>query len=238
MVCHGRVCGALRREAEQSALSVDEPEAYAEAKTFGVRVGPESRAGILFLDPRQVQIRSELPAQLVTELVQQEYAIRNPHGFKAYCDCCWGFTACHGPGPATHVIDGVERRFLGYAARGAPFGPDDGTIAPWTVVASLPFAPDVVLPTVYRFQNAHVRVDSRYGFDSTFNPTYPGATGASAGWFCPWSFAIDRGAIALMTENYWTGLIWRLIRRCPYVRTGLHRAGFTGGWLSAPAGSD
>lgn len=168
-------------------------------------------------------------------LVQQQYAIRNPHDFKGYHDCCWGLTACHGPGPATHVIDGVERRFLGYAARGAPFGPDDGTIAPWTVVASLPFAPDIVLPTLQRFQNAHVRVDSRYGFDSTFNPTYPGATGAGAGWFCPWNFGIDQGAIALMTENYWTGLIWRLMRQCPYVRTGLRRAGFTGGWLATDA---
>ena len=29
-------------------------------------------------------------------------------------------------------------------ARGAPFGPDDGTVAPWVVVASLPFAPEIV----------------------------------------------------------------------------------------------
>ena len=30
-------------------------------------------------------------------------------------------------------------RFLGYAARGVPYGPDDGTLAPWAVAASLPF---------------------------------------------------------------------------------------------------
>ena len=29
-----------------------------------------------------------------------------------------------------------------------PFGPDDGTVAPWVVVASLPFAPEIVIPTV------------------------------------------------------------------------------------------
>lgn len=164
-------------------------------------------------------------------LVQQEYAIRNPHGFRGYCDCCWGFTACHGPGPATHVVEGVERRFLGYAARGAPFGPDDGTIAPWVVAASLPFAPEVVIPTLHHFQGVHVRPGGRYGFDSTFNPTYPAHGGGESGWFCPWNFAIDQGAIALMTENYWTELVWRLMRRCPHVRTGLRRAGFGGGWL-------
>jgi len=147
-------------------------------------------------------------------------------------------TACHGPGPANYVIDGVERRFLGYAARGAPFGPDDGTIAPRTVVAALPFAPDVVLPTLHRFHNVHVRVDSRYGFDSTFNPTYPGGTGASAGWFCPWNFDIDQGAIGLMTENYWTGLLWRLMRQCPYVRTGLPLGHVQGALVNASVCSE
>jgi hypothetical protein len=34
-----------------------------------------------------------------------------------------------------------------------------------------------------------------------------------------------------MIENYRTGLIWDIMRRCPYVVAGLRRAGFTGGWL-------
>ena len=38
-----------------------------------------------------------------------------------------------------------------------------------------------------------------------------------------------------MIENYRSGLIWRLMRSCPYIVTGLRRAGFTGGWLTAPA---
>ncbi len=33
--------------------------------------------------------------------------------------------------------------FWNYIARGVPFGPDDGTLAPWAVVASLPFAPEL-----------------------------------------------------------------------------------------------
>jgi hypothetical protein len=35
----------------------------------------------------------------------------------------------------------------------------------------------------------------------------------------------------LMIENYRTGLIWNLRRRCPYLLAGLRRAGITGGWL-------
>ena len=81
-------------------------------------------------------------------LVQREYAIRNPQHFRHYCQNCWGWTACDGPGPRQVTVDGRRRRLLGYAARGAPYGPDDGTVAPWASVASLPFAPDVVIPTM------------------------------------------------------------------------------------------
>jgi hypothetical protein len=37
--------------------------------------------------------------------------------------------------------------------------------------------------------------------------------------------------VALMIENHRSGLLWRLMRECPPVRTGLQRAGFEGGWL-------
>jgi hypothetical protein len=161
--------------------------------------------------------------------IQQEYAIRNPLGFKGYSDCCWGFTACHGPPPGTFLIDGIERRFFGYSARGAPYGPDDGTIAPWAAVTSLPFAPEIVLPTIQRFNEMHVGTSSPYAFKSTFNPTYPGNDGQ--GWTCPLVYGIDQGALAIMIENHRTGLIWKLMKRIPYLRNGLLRAGFQGGWL-------
>jgi hypothetical protein len=45
-------------------------------------------------------------------------------------------------------VDEIERIFFDYIARGVPYGPDDGTVAPWSVVASLPFAPEIVLPTI------------------------------------------------------------------------------------------
>src|SRR5476649_333554 len=70
--------------------------------------------------------------------VQRQYAIANPLGFAGYGPNCWGLTACQGPGPDTVLIDGIERQFFNYVARGAPYGPDDGTISPSTVVASLP----------------------------------------------------------------------------------------------------
>ncbi|HEV8371469.1 MAG TPA: glucoamylase family protein [Pyrinomonadaceae bacterium] len=58
--------------------------------------------------------------------MQQQYAIRNPHEFRGYSENSWGITASDGPGPAVLKIDGIERRFFDYEARGAPYGPDDG----------------------------------------------------------------------------------------------------------------
>ncbi len=164
-------------------------------------------------------------------LVQQQYAIRNPLGFERYGDCCWGITASDGPGPATLRIKGVERQFFDYLARGVPFGPDDGTIAPWAVVASLPFAPEIVLPAIHHFNQLRLRENNKYGFKATFNPTYPAKTGSEYGWVSPWHYGLNQGPIVMMIENYRSGMIWQLMQRCPYVMTGLRRAGFTGGWL-------
>jgi hypothetical protein len=165
--------------------------------------------------------------------VQQRYAIDNPLGFAGYGEHCWGITASDGPGPAVLRIDGVERRFFDYEGRGAPYGIDDGTIAPWAVVASLPFAPEIVLPAIdYCMHRLHLHDKHRYGFKATFNQTYRDTPGSSSNWVSPWHFGLNLGPTVLMTENHRSGMIWQLMRDCRYIVDGLRRAGFEGGWLS------
>ncbi|MGH9899397.1 MAG: glucoamylase family protein, partial [Pyrinomonadaceae bacterium] len=94
---------------------------------------------------------------------QQEYAIRNPKRFKGYCEYIWGITASDGPGPATRRIKGKTVRFYDYKARGIPFGPDDGTLAPWASATSLPFAPEIVLPSLHYFNQEFPEMTSKYG---------------------------------------------------------------------------
>ena len=163
--------------------------------------------------------------------VQQAYAVQNPMQFAGYGEHCWGFTACDGPGWVTRRVGGVERQFFDYYARGVPFGPDDGTVAPWVAVASLPFAPEIVVPTVRHFARLDLGMTKPYGFKPSFNPTFAVPDGRTGWWVTPYHFGLDQGPIVLAVENYRTGLIWDLIRRCPYVVAGLRRAGFTGGWL-------
>ncbi len=162
---------------------------------------------------------------------QREYAMRNPRKFRGYDENIWGITASDGPGPAKLTVDNVERRFFDYEARGAPYGPDDGTIAPWAVAASLPFAPEIVLPTLQNFNDVYPEMTSKYGFKCSFNPTFLGADQSEKGWISKGYYGLDQGPVVIMIENYRTGFLWELMKKCPYIGEGLRRAGFTGGWL-------
>ena len=172
--------------------------------------------------------------------VQQQYAINNPLKFKGYGSLCWGITASDGPCPETTKIDGIERQFFGYLARGVPFGPDDGTVSPWALVASLPFAPEIVLPALdYCIHRGQMTKFNSYGFKASFNPTHPGNSDNPHGWWVsPWHFGLNQGPIVLMIENYRSGFLWELMKKCPYLVTGLRRAGFTNGWLPEYANGD
>jgi hypothetical protein len=163
--------------------------------------------------------------------VHQEYGIRNPLEFAGYGEFCWGITATDGPGWEKRTVNGIDHQFYDYYARGAPYGPDDGTIAPWVVVASLPFAPEIVIPTVRAMARLNLGMTKRYGFKPSFNQTYKVPDSSTGWWVTPYHFGIDQGPVILMIENYRTGLIWNVMRRSPYVVAGLRRAGFRGGWL-------
>lgn len=173
-------------------------------------------------------------------LIQQRYAIDNPLGFKGYGAECWGITASDGPGPATLKIDGIGRRFYDYEGRGAPYGIDDGTLAPWAALASLPFAPEIVLPTVHHFIHALKLHDHHpYGFKASINQTYVDVDSVNKpsqvldGWVSPYFFGLNLGPIVLMIENHRSGMLWELMHGCRWIADGLRRAGFEGGWLNA-----
>ena len=163
--------------------------------------------------------------------IHRQYGIENPLKFAHYSEYGWGLTAGDGPGPAILNLNGVRRTFFGYEARGAPFGPDDGTISPWAVATSLPFAPEIVIETIRHITERLKSLGhSPYGFVASFNPTYPDISNLHA-WTSPWIFGLNEGPILMMIENYHTDFIWSTIQRCPYIVKGLQRAGFRGGWL-------
>lgn len=96
-------------------------------------------------------------------------------------------------------------------------------------------APELVLPLIHALDEQYPAVTSKYGFKCSFNPTFVAENGDSddSGWISEGYYGLDQGPIVVMIENYRSGLFWQLMRSCPYLRTGLQRAGFTGGWLQA-----
>jgi len=180
-------------------------------------------------------------------LAQRAYATENPMGWKGYDQDVWGLTASSGPNALTITIDGRERQFRRYWARGAALNDirDDGTIAPTAAGGSIPFAPDITIAALkamrYRYGE---HVFREHGFVDAFNPTLTlpveltrGRIVPGVGWFEDDYLGIDQGPIVLMAENYRTALIWNLMKKNPHIVRGLCRAGFSGGWLEGRCGS-
>ena len=150
--------------------------------------------------------------------VQREYARRNPREFAGYDASCWGFSAGDGP---------PDR--LGYAARGVPYGPDDGTLSGVAALATLPFAPGIALRAVRTMIARHPEIVNEGRLASSFNPSVVSEAGRA--WVSQGHYGLDQGLVVMMIENHRSQLIWRMMRDCPHVIRGLRRAGFTGGWL-------
>jgi len=174
-------------------------------------------------------------------LAQYAYAKDNPSGYRGYGADLWGLTACDGPMDGKLTIEGKEREFHTYEARGASFVRvgDDGTVAPTAAAGSIPFAPEICIPSLMAMRNTYGDdLFEKYGFVDAFNPTLNVPANISAGrivpgkgWFDIDYLGIDEGPILAMAENFRTGLVWSYMRRNPHVIRGLRAAGFTGGWL-------
>src|SRR2546430_7724908 len=113
-----------------------------------------------------------------------------------------------------------------YEARGVPDGPDDGTLAPGAVAASLSFVPELVIDTLRELVRGYPKLHSEYGLRASLNPTFDD-------WVSPLNYGLDQGPIVMMIENHRTGLLWKLMRRSPYIWRGFQQAGFAGGWLGS-----
>ncbi len=172
---------------------------------------------------------------------QRRYAIANPKQWQGYGKNVWGMSASDGPGPGREPYEGENRRFLTYAARGVGVGRivDDGTIAPTAAISSLPFAPEIVLPaTLEMYHRFGSSIYSSYGFLDAFNASFRGPQSPQQplpGWVDRDYIGVDQGPILAMIENYRSSLVWRVMHSNSYMREGLERAGFSGGWLEQGA---
>ena len=153
--------------------------------------------------------------------VQRKYAIDNPNGWVGYDSLTWGLSACDGP-DSRYNFDG--KKFFGYSARGTS-GPDstfdDGTIAPYASASSIPFAPEICIPTLSSMYKrfADKGLWGKYGFVDSFNLTL--------NWYDRDVLGIDQGPMLLMIENYKNGFVWNYLMKDELIQKGLKRLGFS-----------
>jgi exo beta-1,2-glucooligosaccharide sophorohydrolase (non-reducing end) len=135
-------------------------------------------------------------------LINHAYCKENPRGFAGYGSDCWGRSV------------GIR------AGGGRPLPRDDnGTVNIMASLGCMPYTPEESLSALKHFyRNLGSKVWGIYGFHDGFNQT--------EGWYQEIYMALNQAPITVMTENYRTGLVWRMFMSNPEIRPGLEAIGF------------
>lgn len=165
-----------------------------------------SHYSFLGLDPRKLKDRyaDYWQHNVNHTLINRQYCIENPKGFKDYGENSWGLTA------------GYSVKF--YAAHSP--GEDMGVISPTAALSSFPYTPEASMKAMKHFYfDLGDKIFGPYGFYDGFSVHHE--------WYQPWYLAIDQGPIVVMMENQRSGLLWNLFMSCPEVSSGLDKLGFS-----------
>ncbi|MDL2303552.1 beta-glucosidase [Dysgonomonas sp. OttesenSCG-928-D17] len=137
-------------------------------------------------------------------LINRAYCIRNPKGYKGYGENAWGLTASYSVN--------------GYAAHEPDEAGDLGVITPTAALSSIVYTPEESMKVMRNLYSKGNKVWGQYGFYDAFSET--------DSWYPQRYLAIDQGPIAVMIENYRSGLLWKLFMSHPDVQKGLKKLNF------------
>ena len=143
-------------------------------------------------------------------LIHYNYAIDNPKGFKGYGEDLWGFTSSDDP-------------ICGYCSHHPGTQDENGTVSPTAAASAIVYTPEESLKCIRNLYFNHgAEVFGPMGFYDAYNPSMiPGEQVVRS------YLAIDQGPIAVMIENYRSGLLWNLFMSAPEIATGLQELGLT-----------
>ena len=126
-------------------------------------------------------------------VIQQKYAIDNPHHYKGYGADSWGMSAVTGP--------------HGYRAYHPPMT-DDGTLAPTAAMGAYAYTPEASLAALKHFyRDVGAPLWDIYGFRNAFNE--------GEDWYATGELALNQAPQAVMIENGRTGLVWHAFMSNP-----------------------
>lgn len=135
-------------------------------------------------------------------LINRAYCIDNPLKHAGYGPECWGISA------------GIN------AGGGRPLPKDDnGTICISASLGAFPFTPKESMAALKHFyRDLGKQTWGIYGFIDGFNQ--------SENWFEPVWMGLNQAPIAVMIENYRSGLIWKQFMKNPEIQGAITRIGF------------
>ena len=176
----------------------------------GTEAGPLFWAQYSFLGLDPIGLKDEYCANYFDEmrnltLVNRAYCVRNPKHYKGFGPDCWGLTASYSVN--------------GYAAHAPNERDDQGVISPTAALSSIVYTPEQSLQVMRHLYEMGDKVFGPYGFYDAFSET--------GNWYPQRYLAIDQGPIAVMLENYRSGLLWKLFMSHPDVQKGLKELGFS-----------
>lgn len=142
-------------------------------------------------------------------LIHWEYAKDNPKAHKGYGAECWGFTSSDDP-------------LVFYTSHHPGTDQENGTISPTAALSSIVYTPEQSLMALRHFYYiwGH-QLFGKYGFYDSFNPGMVKGQQVNRSYL-----AIDQGPIAVMIENYRSGLLWDLFMKNRDIQVGLDKLGF------------
>ncbi len=142
-------------------------------------------------------------------LIHRAYAIDNPKKHTGYGENLWGFTSS-------------DDALVGYTSHHPGTNDENGTVSPTAALSSIVYTPDESMQVLKNlYFNLGLKTFGKYGFYDAYNP------GLVEGQQVVKSYlAIDQGPIAVMIENYRSGLIWKLFMQNAEIQKGLKILGF------------
>jgi hypothetical protein len=139
-----------------------------------------------------------------TARINLAYCIADPKHFKGYDADSWGLTAADGP--------------EGYNPSAPNEEDDRGIMAPTGALSSFPYTPEASMAALKHFY----RDDGAWLWD-IYGPR--DAFVAPANWVSPIYMGLNQAPIAVMIENYRTGLVWRMFMQNPEIAPMLEKSG-------------
>ena len=139
-------------------------------------------------------------------MINRHYCIYDAPAEYGYNASNWGLTACGGVGEGS-----------GYLSRDPEN--DDGVIAPTAALSSMPYTPFYSTQVLLNLQTNYTKLNGKYGFGVAYRPATKEVTTEY--------LAMEHAPMAIMFENYRSGLIWNLLMRNEHVKQGLQLAGIS-----------